>query len=308
MKRIEFGALAALLLMACTGAAADHETLGDRAYVDRNYGDALVEFQLALRQAGADATLLRKAGMAALNSRDLGEAAVQFRSLAQEDAGQAGLAADGLERVARAASSAGNRAALQAAIQALREIAPNRALGSFARELAIELEDAPASNEGLSILLFAAAAAPDARLQDSLMYAYGTNLVRLGRCEDAVPVFESVLLRQRELSVQSGARLRAAACGLELGRRLQNRGAAGEAEVWFDRAVAVGDNNYPARRAYLGLGDVRFARGDYRGAADAFRNALIGGSATDSISRVAQRGLDRVIGFVPVDTTGTVIR
>ncbi len=307
MTRRELSALGAVLA-ACTGAAADHETLGDRAYVDHSYGDALVEFQLALRQDGADPVLMHKAGMAALNSRDLGVAVVQFRALAEEDADQSMLAADGLDRVARAASSAGNRAALQAAIQALREVDPTRALRSFAQDLAIEFKDSAASNDALSVILFAAAAAPDARLQDSLMYGYGLMLVRLRRCDAAVPVFESVLLRQREMSVQSGARLRAAACAFESGRRRLNRGEPGEAKPWFERAIAVGDNNYPARAAYLGLGDVRFALGDYEGAAVAFRNALIGGSATDSISRVAQRGLDRVTGFVSVDTTGTVIR
>ncbi|MCH7716211.1 MAG: tetratricopeptide repeat protein [Gemmatimonadetes bacterium] len=307
MTKRELSALGAVLA-ACTGAAADHETLGDRAYVDHSYGDALVEFQLALRQDGADPVLMHKAAMAALNSRDLGEAVVQFRALAEEDVDQSMLAADGLDRVARAASSAGNRAVLHAAIQGLREVAPNRALRSFAKDLAIEYEDSAASNEALSIILFAAGAAPDARLQDSLMYGYGVMLVRLGRCDAAVAVFESVLLRQREMSVQSGARLRAAACAFESGRRRLNRGEPGEAATWFERAIAVGDNNYPARRAYLGLGDVRFAQGDYEGTADAFRNAMIGGSATDSISRAAQRGLDRVTGFVSVDTTGTVIR
>ncbi len=307
MTKRELSAIGAVLA-ACTGAAADHETLGDRAYVDHNYGDALVEFQLALRQDGADQVLMHKAGMAALNSRDLAEAVVQFRALAEEDADLTMLAADGLERVARAASSAGNRAALQAAIQGLREVDPTRALRSFAQDLAIEFKDSAASNDALAVILFAAANAPDARLQDSLMYAYGIMLVRLGRCDAAVPVFESVLLRQREMSVQSGARLRAAACALETGRRRLNRGEPGEAEPWFERAIAVGDNNYPARAAYLGLGNVRFALGDYQGAADAFRNAMIGGSATDSIWRVAQRGLDRVTGFVSVDTTGTVIR
>ncbi len=57
MTKRELSAIGAVLA-ACTGAAADHETLGDRAYVDHSYGDALVEFQLALRQDGADEVLM----------------------------------------------------------------------------------------------------------------------------------------------------------------------------------------------------------------------------------------------------------
>ena len=140
------------------------------------------------------------------------------------------------------------------------------------------------------------------------MYAYGVTLVRLGRCEPAMPVFESVLLRQRALSVQSGARLRAASCALDLGRRYLNRGAPDMAEAWFHRGIAVGNRSFPVRAAYVGLGDVRFARRDYAGAAEAFRMALIGGSPTDAISRAAQQGLDRLVGFPTLDTTGTVIR
>ncbi|MCH7489549.1 MAG: hypothetical protein IID05_02535, partial [Gemmatimonadetes bacterium] len=62
MTKRKLSALGAVLA-ACTGAAADHETLGDRAYVDHSYGDALVEFQLALRQDGADPVLMHKAAM-----------------------------------------------------------------------------------------------------------------------------------------------------------------------------------------------------------------------------------------------------
>ena len=308
MKKAEALPLALLTIVACTGAAADHVNLGDRAYVDHNYGEALVEFQLALRQDPADADLMRKAGMAALNSRDLGEATEQFHRLAQKDDDYADFAAEGLERVARAASSAGNRAALQTAIDALREIAPDRASSSFASDLAEGLEGSPPSTDGLSILLFAASSAPDARLQDSLMFAYGVMLVRLGRCEEAVPVFESILLRQREMSVQADARVRAAACSSQLGRRSVNRGDPATAATWFGRAVAVGNNNYAARAASVGLGNLLFAQSDYAGAAAAFRNALIGGTAGDSISTAAQRGLDRLSGLVTPDTTGTVLR
>ncbi len=102
---------------ACGGAAADHETLGDQAYVERRFSEALAEFQLELRQGATSGDVRRKAGMAALNARDLVEAAVQFEALATEDEDQLTVAADGLERVARAASAEGNGPALQAALQ-----------------------------------------------------------------------------------------------------------------------------------------------------------------------------------------------
>ena len=295
MKKTDLMLVFAAGLAACTGAAADHESLGDEAYVAREYGNAMLEYQLALRQGSMDVQLRLKAGMAALNGHELLEAATQFRSLAADDPDQVMIAANGLGRVARAASSEGNRPALQAALDGLRAIAPDRALGSFARELAFD-EDG-VSTDAIDVLPYAAAAAPDARIQDSLMFVYAVSLVRLSRCESAIEVFESLLRRGREPAVLSDARIRAASCALGVGRREQNRGSPEDAEGWYCRAIAVGDNNYAARAAYVGLGDVRFARGDYTGARDAYRRAMGLGTPSDSLYRAAQRGLDATFGF-----------
>ncbi len=295
MKKIDLMLVLAAGVAACTGAAADHESLGDEAYVAREYGNALLEYQLALRQGAMGADLRLKAGIAALNGHELLEAATQFRSLAAEDPDQAMIAANGLDRVARAAGSEGNRPALQAALEGLWAIAPSRALGSFARELAFDEEGV--SNQAVDVLPYAAAAAPDARRQDSLMFVYAEVLVRRGRCKSAIDVFESLLRRAREPAVQADARNRAAACALGAGRRELNRGSPEDAEGWFCRAIGVGVNNYAARAAYVGLGDVRFARGDYAGARDAFRRAMDRAGPSDSLYRAAQRGLDAMFGF-----------
>jgi tetratricopeptide (TPR) repeat protein len=290
-------AAVALAAVGCSGAAADHESLGDRAYVERRYGEALSEFQLALRQGSSGGTLRQKAGMAALNARDLSEAAVQFRALAEEDADQLLVAADGLERVARAANLEGNRPALQAALDGLMVVDPGRALGSFAREMAAGLGENASSSEAIAVLPFAAAAAPDARSQDSLMYEYAVALADLRRCEEGIPVFETLLRRNRVPSVREEARRRATTCALDLGRRELNAGANDEAEVWYCRAVELGENNYAARVAHLGLGNVWFSRGDYQGAREAYLRAMVGASPTDSLYRRARTGLDRIRGL-----------
>ncbi len=282
---------------ACGGAAADHETLGDQAYVERRFSEALAEFQLELRQGATSGDLRRKAGMAALNARDLVEAAVQFEALATEHEDQLTVAADGLERVARAASAEGNGPALQAALQGLWRVMPGRALGTFAAELAVGLGENSNPSEAIGILPFAAAAAPDAGLQDSLMYTYGIALAELNRCGEAMPVFESLVRRGRKPAIQSAARSRATVCALGLGRRELFQGAQDEAEGWFCRAINIGNNNYPARVAHLGLGDVWFSRGDYTGAREAYLKAMVGANPNDSLYRTARRGLDRLRGF-----------
>ena len=77
---------AALVLAGCAGAAADHEKLGDRDYAERHFGDALVEYGLAIKQ-GATPRLRAKAGAAALHAGDLVAAAEQYRQLAGEGKG-----------------------------------------------------------------------------------------------------------------------------------------------------------------------------------------------------------------------------
>ncbi len=288
---------AVLVMTACGGAAADHETLGDQAYVERRFGEALAEFQLGLRQGVSSGGLRLKAGMAALNARDLVEAAVQFEALAVEHEDQLAIAADGLGRVARAASAEGNGPALQAALQGLRSVVPGRALGTFANELAVGLGENSSPAEAIAILPFAAAAAPDAGLQDSLMYTYGIALAEVNRCEEALPVFESLVRRGRKPAVQSGARGRATTCALVLGRRDLFQGSQEDAEAWFCRAIEIGNNNYAARAAHLGLGDIWFSRGDYLGARTAYAQAMVGVSQSDSLYQRARRARDRIRGL-----------
>src|SRR5260370_5034160 len=58
------GIVGTALLLACGGSAADHESLGDRDYVSRQFGDALVEYRIAIKQHST-ARLRAKAGTGA---------------------------------------------------------------------------------------------------------------------------------------------------------------------------------------------------------------------------------------------------
>lgn len=287
---------------ACARSGADHETLGDRAYVELDFASALVEYRLALRREAPDPDLRAKAGLAALKAGDLPAAAEEYRALAAESGDRVTEAADGLERVARAAAERGNRLALQTALEGLRETASARAVGAFAREVALELANDPQASDALEVIPYAAAVAPNAGLQDSLMFAYGVALVRAGRCERAVAVFESLLRRHREPVVEPDARQRAAACALQLGLRELDRGLPERAEGWFVRAATGEEDSEYARAAYIGVGDVRLARGDYVAAASAYRRAMLGTTPRDSIYRMASERLNAL------GDAGTVIR
>ena len=280
--------------LSCGGAATEHEMLGDRAYAALQYDDALVEYRLALVQRAEDPGLLAKVAASALHSGSLADAAVAYLVLAEggnED--RFAEAADGLERVARAALEAGDTDALTAALGGLRQAAPGIALGSLAQQLAREIGDGPPSEDVLSVLAYAAAAAPDARVLDSLMYTYAAVLRQLGRCEEAVPVFEGLARRRREPAVRESARAGLGYCAMLVARQFHgDLQLPLSAEEWYRRTIRGAEGTVYERRAYLGLGDVLFARGDYPGAAEAYESVLFEAAPGDSLADVASQRLN----------------
>ncbi len=288
-------AIVAGVIAGCVGAAADHEAFADEAYAEGRYGDALVEYRLAIDGNEADAELRHKAGAAALRAGDLIAAAREFAASGlAADAEQRGEATDGLIRVARSAIERGERPALEAALEGLDKIAPEAVLSGFAPEAVTTLGELPQGAEGLTVLLHAAAEAPDARVQDSLMLVYGRRLQRSGRCEDAVSVFESLVFRERARSVAGAARTGLVTCALQLGRAALDAGRPTAAETWFETAASRAGDSPAGRVAYLGLGDVRFALGDVLGAIEAYEQARAGTYPGDSVYTIVANRLNRI--------------
>jgi len=285
---------AVLVAAGCGGAAANHETLGDRAYLNRQFGDALVEYRLAVKLRPGTPRLHAKAGAAALKVGDLTAAAAEYVALAGSSSNRRGEAADGLERVARAAMKTDDRPALSAALSGLRQISAGRALGSFAGQLAGGLVDAGSAAEAIAVLPYAAAAAPDARSQDSLVLQYSRALVRSGRCEEASAVFEGWIRRHREAGVAAAAQQGLLQCAVGLGRAAMAQGNTAAAEDWFRRAALAAGDSPLGRAAYLGLGDVMLARDDYGGAAEAFQRAALNAPPGDSAAEVARQRLSTI--------------
>jgi tetratricopeptide (TPR) repeat protein len=286
-------ALALLLVVpSCTRSAANHEELGDRAYAAGSYADALAEYQLGRRTDPGNATLLAKVGATALHAEDYELAAEAYRALGRRDRSRAEEAADGLDRVARAALGANDRTALASALTGLREVAPRRPLGRYVVLAALDAVDRGDTAEAAALLPVAAASAPDAARADSLLFVYGRALVRVRDCSTAVRVFEGVIRRQRAPAVVESAREGLGLCALVAGQIALEQGRPSDAEGWFRRATAPGASQDVTRAAFLGLGDVRMAQGDVTGAMESYQQALAGGTPGDTISQKAQERLN----------------
>jgi len=279
------------LASACSRSAADHEELGDRAYAAGAYRDALAEYQLGVK-AGASADLLAKGAAAALHTQDYALAADEYLALADKDRSRAAEAAEGLERVVRAALAANDRAALGSALAGLQTVAPTRPLGRYARLVALDAAERGDTSTALALLPVAVAAAPDGRSADSLLFVYGLAAARARDCQTAVPVMEGVIRRQHELRVVDGAREGLSLCALIEGQALLDQGKPVDAESWFRRATAPGASLDVTRSAYLGLGDVRLAQGDVASALESYQQAMAGGNPGDSITIRAQQKIN----------------
>lgn len=284
--------LLVLVSLACTRSAANHEELGDRAYAAGSYTDALAEYQLARRANAGSAALLAKVGAAAMHAEDFALAAESYRALGRRDRSRAEEAADGLDRVARAALAANDRTALASALTGLREVAPRRPLGRYVVLAALDAVDRGDTAEAAALLPVAAASAADARRADSLLFVYGRTLVRVRDCSTAVRVFEGVIRRQRAAVVVESAREGLGLCALVEGQRALEQGHPADAATWFRRATAPGASPDVVRAAFLGLGDVRMAEGDVPGAMESYQQALAGGTPGDTISQRAQEKLN----------------
>jgi tetratricopeptide (TPR) repeat protein len=287
-----FATLLVVVSIACTRSAANHEELGDRAYAAGSYVDALAEYQLGRRSNSGSATLLAKVAAAAMHAEDYELAADAYRSLARRDRSRAEEAADGLERVARAALASNDRTALASALTGLREVAPRRPLGRYVVLAALDAVDRGDTAEARALLPVAAASAVDAARADSLLFVYGMTLVRVKDCSTAVRVFEGVIRRQRATAVVESAREGLGLCALVEGQLALERGRPLDAEGWFRRATAPGASIEVVRAAFLGLGDVRLAQGDVTGAMESYQQALTGGTPGDTLSQRAQEKLN----------------
>jgi tetratricopeptide (TPR) repeat protein len=278
------------------GAAANHEIIADEAYAEGRFPEALVEYELALQGDASSARLRRKAAAAALRAGDLVTASRHYGALAEVGGtNERAEAIDALARLTRLAAERGERAAFLAAIDMLRDRAPELGWAGLAQQVLETLGEVPEGEDAGPLLIHAAASAGDARGQDSLMLAYGRLLHRSGRCDQATVVYESLVRRERAAGVTAEARDGLITCTLALGRRALDAGQPTAAREWFEVAASRAGESTAGRIAYLGLGDVRFALGDPLGAIEAYEQARAGLVPGDSVYQLVVERLDLIV-------------
>jgi tetratricopeptide (TPR) repeat protein len=294
-------ALATALVAAC-GGAADHERLGDRAYGEARYDEAVAEYQEAVRTK-ADAVRWAKLGAAALHAGELRQSAEAYVRMASDDPTRGGEAAEGLEEVARLAERQGNVDVLQEIVASLRAVDPERGTGRYALLLVQRPDPDTADLVALMPAALAAATAPET--VDSLLILYGRALQVTAGCGQALLQFRAVLRRSQDSVTRAPARQGVADCAYALGVRADSAGRLQDAALWYAESARVDSTTPTGRRALLRYGAARLSQGDTLAAALAFQ-AVVSGGGTDSMGVAAAERLV-TLGMLPParDSAGT---
>jgi tetratricopeptide (TPR) repeat protein len=289
----------ALVLVAC-GGAGDHERLGDQAYGEAHYTEALAQYTSVLG-SNPDARVWAKAGAAALHGGELQQASDAYIRLAADDPSRVQEAAEGLESVVRAADGRADSGPLQHALSGLQAIAPERVTGRYAMLLATR--PGTPSEELVALLPAAIAAAPEPAAVDSLLTLYGSALEATAGCGQALLQFRAVLRRSSDTTVRAKARTGVAACAFALGERADSQGKRLDAALWFAEAARADSVSPVGRRASLRSAEARLAQGDTIAAAITFQSVVSAGT-TDSAGQIAVERL-RSLGIVPGQGDGS---
>jgi hypothetical protein len=286
------GLIWGLLLAAACGGAGDHERLGDEAYGQGQYSEALAQYTSVLG-AKPDARVWAKAGAAALHGGELETATDAYLRLAAEDPTRAPEAAEGLEAVARTADRNGDNGPLLHALSGLQAIAPDRITGRYA----VVLASRPGlGNPELVALLPGAIAAAEPTAIDSLLTLYGSALQATAGCGQALLQFRAVLRRSGDSTVRTRATTGVAGCAYALGERADSQGKLLDAALWFAEAARADSVSPIGRRASLRSAEARLAQGDTIAAAIGLQSVVSAGN-TDSAGQVAAEKL-RALGIV----------
>lgn len=287
----------------CEGTTADHERLGDSAYLEGRFGAASAEYQMAA-QSRPVATVWAKAGAAALAAEQYRVATEAFQQLATTDPSRGKEAVIGIERVVRAAlrERPADIASAREAILVLRRIAEDRPVGI--PSLTVARSGDLGVGESVVLIPAALGAAGNARLVDSLLLAWGDALRETTACDAAISSYAVALRRTRSPEVRGAARTGLTSCGLRLGMDALDADQPDLAETWFRAVLRADSLGAAGRRARVGVGDARLRQGDVIGALLAWQRVLDHGSiGEDGLDSVTTMALERMAALRPDTAT-----
>lgn len=289
--------LLVILAAACSPGRTDRERLGDVAWHDARWSEAMSSY----KEAGDTPQLTAKYADAALQAGLLAESAQAWTKLGVDAPERAAEAAAGLARVADVAERDGKQAALASAVAGLRRVAPGWPLGRVASRLAGTAAITQAQVPDVVPAMLISADGREA--SEPLLLALAQSDRARSACELAVPILEGVLRRTANPAIRDTATTTMGWCELGLGEGALQAARPGDAERWFDRASRRAPGAATGRRAMIGLGDARLAQGDTISARLTWQVvAMAVDVPADSLTQLALLRLQALVPTVAPDT------
>jgi hypothetical protein len=270
-----------LLLAGCGLGRPDRERLGDVAWHEARWNDAMV----AYRAADDAPRVTAKLADAALQGGALAESAAAWTKLGPDAPDRAAEAAAGLARVADAADQQGMQGVIASAILGLRRIEPTWPVGRIA--VRVEHIDTLSPAQQADLVPALLAAGPDRPAADRLLFMLARADQAGDACGAAVPILEGVIRRATEAGLRDSATHVSAVCELKLGLAAMQADHPGDAQRWLDRAAHRLPDSAVGRRALVGYGDALARQGDSTNARIAWRAVAMASAPPDSVTQLA---------------------
>jgi len=283
---------AARLLLALTAVAGcgwgqgGREQLGDAAWHDARWADAVADY----RAAGDSPRLIAKVADAALEGRLWSVSAAAWTRLGTDAPDRVAEAAAGLARVAAMAQDAGDDAGLAQAITGLRQIAPGWPLQRLGSRLGGLGNLQPAAMAEVIPVLLSSVSGREPT--EPLLVMLGRADQARGDCNAAVPILEGVLRTTTNGSLRDSATTTLSGCELGLGLSALAARHPGDAERWLERAMQRDSAGVTGRRARLAYGDALAVEGDSSSARAAWQ-VVASGTPQDSLTQAAFQRLSQ---------------
>lgn len=289
--RLLLPALLVVLAAACTAAGSEQGALqrGDEAFARGDYGEALAEYRLVLRQGGGgDVPVLTRAAHAYAQVGRIDEARAHYAAAIEVDPDVADLAAADLLRVARAATETRRDAMLAAAaVEAALTLRPGVNLRGLARPLAAHFARQGQYGQALPYYQKALGEeSDDPALVLDMVQAYE----ELGDCELALTYLDGI---RDQVGADRGSEVawRIGNCSFELGVEARDDERPDDALELFGTTIELGEPRNRVAQAWFETGDILAEQGRCTQAIEAFEHAQreeLGGGY------LVQRARDRI--------------
>jgi tetratricopeptide (TPR) repeat protein len=280
----------ALLASACTAAGSEEGALqrGDEAFARGDYGEALAEYRLVMRQGNEDVEILTRTAHAFAQVGRIDDARELYRLAVERDPRVADLAAADLLRVAhRATRSRRDGIMAAAAVEAALELRPGVNLTGLARPLA---EHFSRNGQYGQALPYFQKALGEVGHDPILVLEMARVHEELGDCELALTYLEQIqdevpLARRSEVEWRMGH------CSFELGRDAVENDRLDTALELFQVTIEMGEPRNRIGQAWFEIGEIHARQGRCAEAIQAFERVQVeeaGGGL------LVQRARDRI--------------